>query len=141
MAFLCCPFVLYEFCVGIWLSQSSLLLLEVLKVTPDKAGSLVIEYYVALTNRRGFFLKSRFQILGSDPLQARIQGFSLRRSNFRIILTSKKKGGLGKKTEGCGGSFPSAEVWFKSTFQTIFYIQVYFSVGHGLLYNCKPLSI
>ena len=36
--------------------------------------------------------------------------------------------------------FPTAEVWFKLTIQTIIYIQVYFSVGHGLLYNCKPLS-
>ena len=42
----------------------------------------------------------------------------------RIFPKSKKKKGEGgkeggEKTEGCGGSFPSAEVWFKSTFQTI----------------------
>ena len=31
-----------------------------------------------------------------------------------------------QKTGCCGGSFHSVEVWFKSTFQTIIYIQVYF---------------
>ena len=32
----------------------------------------------------------------------------------------------GQKTEGFdGSSFPSAEVWFESTVQTIIYIQVY----------------
>ena len=30
---------------------------------------------------------------------------------------------------GCGGYFHSAEVWFKSTFQRIIYIQVYFRYG------------
>ena len=40
----------------------------------------------------------------------------------------KKEEEGGEKTEGCGSSFPSREVWFKSTFQTIIYryIQVYF---------------
>ena len=41
----------------------------------------------------------------------------------------KKKREEGEKTKntgGCGGSSPSAEVWFKSTFQTFIYIQVYF---------------
>ena len=61
-------------------------------------------------------------------------------SNFPKILTSKKKNnnnkrGRGKRLENgggwggggsCGGYFHSAEVWFKSTFQTIIYIQVYF---------------
>ena len=28
--------------------------------------------------------------------------------------------------ESCGGLYPSAEIWFKSTFRTINYIQVYF---------------
>ena len=42
----------------------------------------------------------------------------------------KKKGRRRRENEeygggGCGGSSPSAEVWFKSTFQTFIYIQVF----------------
>ena len=57
------------------------------------------------------------------------RNFRQRGSKFPKILTSKKKKGgksTRKKTEGCGVSFASAEVWFKSTFQTIISIQVYF---------------
>ena len=81
----------------------------------------IYEYY-------GFFFRTDTSNNGRRGSMNFRQG-----SNFPIILTSKKKkkkkkkegGGGGEKTEGCGaGSFPSAEV--------------YFSVGHGLLYNCKP---
>ena len=49
-------------------------------------------------------------------------------SNFQKNWRAKKKKEERKlkKTEGCGGSFPSAaKVWFESTFQTIIYIKVY----------------
>ena len=42
-----------------------------------------------------------------------------------------------KKTEGCGGSSSSADV---IDFPDNFLHKAFFSVGHGLLYNCKPLS-
>ena len=70
--------------------------------------------------------------------RARIRKFSSGGSNLPKILKSKKKKKKKKegrrrekerkqeKTEGCGCSFPSAEVWFKSTFKKIIYIQVYF---------------
>ena len=63
-------------------------------------------------------------------------------SNFPKIFDKQKKkekggrgGGGRKKTEGCGDPSPAAEVHvlFKSTFQTIIYIQVYFS-GRGMVF-------
>ena len=45
-------------------------------------------------------------------------------SNFSKKLTSKKKGE--ERIQGFGCSFTSAKLWFKSTFKTIIYIQVYF---------------
>ena len=40
--------------------------------------------------------------------------------------------------EGCGGFSPSADV---IDFPDIYlHTRGFFSVGHGLLYNCKPLS-
>ena len=68
--------------------------------------------------------------------QARIQEFSSGGSNFPKILTSKKKKKKKKKKKNQRNektgfrlffpSFPSAEVWLKSTFQKIIYIQIYF---------------
>ena len=51
--------------------------------------------------------------------------------DFREIFDKQKKKKKKKEkrreeTEGFGCSFPSVEWWFKSTFQTIIYIQVYF---------------
>ena len=52
------------------------------------------------------------------------------RGNFLKFLTSKKKkkkkkkGGEERK-QGFGCSFTSAKLWFKSTFNTIIYIQVF----------------
>ena len=60
-------------------------------------------------------------------LQARIQEFSSEGVQISENFDKpKRRGGGRKKTEGCGDSFASAEVWFKLTFQTNIYIQVYF---------------
>ena len=50
---------------------------------------------------------------------------------FRKFLTSQKKKKKKKKKkeetkQGLDRSFPSAEVWLKSTCQKIIYIQIYF---------------
>ena len=96
-----------------------------------------------LTHAKGMWFESGS---GADP------GIFIRGGGptFPKILTSKKKKKKKnreeeeRKTEGCSGSL-SADIWYKSIFQTIIYIQVYFRFfffwgGGGLLYNFKPLS-
>ena len=73
--------------------------------------------------------------------QARIQEFSSEGVQLSENLDKqkkKKKGGGQKteeKTEGCGCSSPSADV---IDFPDNYLHTSFFSVGHGLLYNCKP---
>ena len=77
-------------------------------------------------------------------MQVRIQEFSSEgvqlSENLDKQKKKKKKGGGQKteeKTESCGGSSPSADaIDFPDNYLHI----SFFSVGHGLLYNCKPLS-
>ena len=104
--------------------------------TPD---ANIYNEMVAESKRDGkcvyLFLYSANDYFNMWNFQARIQevlsgGGGGGGPTFRKFWHAKKKGG--KKTEGCGGS---AEVRFKSTFQTVL-----FSVRHGFLYNCKPLS-
>ena len=73
-------------------------------------------------------------------------GVSTFPKNFDKQNKQRKKGGM-EETGDCGVQpFPSSEVWLKSTFQTIIYIQVNFrgkggggGRGQGVLFNCKPL--
>ena len=78
------------------------------------------------------------EITGADPGIFVRGGPTFRK--FRQAKKKKKGGGGGQKTEekteGCDGSSPSADV---IDFPDNYLYTSFFSVGHGLLYNCKPL--
>ena len=81
---------------------------------------------------RNSIQKVEIRSINLNPMRGS-RNFRQRGSKFPKITTSKKKKkkkkkrgkSTQKKTEGCGVSFASAEVWFKSTFQTIISIQVH----------------